>query len=203
MFGKKKESALSRYGVHIELKINNSVVRQFCGRENAVKLFTDDHPGIKKTSRLDTYDGVIQKAEATCISHSPEMWFHHGCSTFATSSNMRIDIDHNLDELEFKIVDQWFAIETSDSKVCIFFAPIKHMLEIMNNGHLGFVGIDGVESEVDMPSDFPWLEGIHLRIDGGLINKEQNGIAAVYTNEAVQMRVNTIYEGGEHPFIRG
>ncbi len=187
--------------VHIKLRIATNVVHQYCGRENAAKLLNDELPVIRKTTSLSSYDSVIQKAETTCLSHSPELWYHHGCSTFAISPKMIIDIGHKTDELEFKIVDEWFSIETTDSQVCIFFAPIKHMLEIFENGHLGNVGFKGIESEVEKPGDFPWIEGIHQSIDGGVTNKVRNGTTVIYTNEAVQMIVNTIYDGGEHPMI--
>lgn len=59
-----------------------------------------------------------------------------------------------------------------------------------------------IDSEVEKPGDFPWIEGIHQRLDGGVTNKARNGTTAVYTNDAVQMIVNTIYDGGEHPMIR-
>lgn len=190
------------HNVHIKLRIATNVVERYCGRENSVKLLNGELPVISKTNRLNTYDNFIQKAETTCLSHSPELWFHHGCSTFATSPHMIIDIDNKTDELEFKIVDEWFSIETTDSQVCIFFAPIKHMCEIFENGHLGNVGFKGIESEVEKPGDFPWIEGIHQNIDGGLTNKDLNGTTVTYTNEAVQMIVNTIYDGGEHPMIR-
>jgi hypothetical protein len=60
---------------------------------------------------------------------------------------MIIDIWHNIDQLEFKIVDQWFTVETTDSYICILFAPTKHMCEINNNGNLGIVGIKGIIPE--------------------------------------------------------
>jgi hypothetical protein len=200
MMFRRKERSLNN--VHIKLRIATGVVTRYCGRENAVKLLEGELPVIGKTSSLNTYDDVIQKAETTSISHSPELWYHHGCSTFAISPNMFIDIGHKTDQLEFKIVDQWFSVETTDSQVCIFFAPIKHMYEIIENGHLGYVGIESIESEVKKPGDFPWIAGIHQSLDGGLTNKGYNGITAIYTNEAVQMIVNTIYDGGEHPMIR-
>jgi hypothetical protein len=187
--------------VHIKLRIATNVVTRYCGRENSIKLLNGELPVISKTNNLNTYDNFIQKAETTCLSHSPELWFHHGCSTFAVSPNMIIDIDNKTDELEFKIVDEWFSIETTDSQVCIFFAPIKHMLEIFENGHLGYVGLKNIESEVEKPSDFPWIEGIHQRLLAGTTNNARNGVTAIYTNEAVQMIVNTIYDGGEHPMI--
>jgi len=115
---------------------------------------------------------------------------------------MIIDIGHEIDQLEFKIIDEWFSIETTDSNTCIFFAPIKHMCEIIENGNLGFVGLKSIESEVEKPGDFPWIEGIHQRLLAGTTNKARNGVTAIYTNEAVQMIVNTIYDGGEHPIIR-
>jgi hypothetical protein len=196
---RRKEKTLSN--VHIKLRIATGVVTRYCGRENAVKLLEGELPVIGKTSRLNTFDDVIQKAETTCLSHSPELWYHHGCSSFAISPNMIIDIGHISDQLEFKIFDQWFSIETTHSQVCIFFAPIKHMYEIIENGHLGYVGIDDIEGEVEKPADFPWIEGIHQSLGGGLTNKAHNGVTAIYTNEAVQMIVNTIYDGGEHPRI--
>jgi hypothetical protein len=187
--------------VHIKLRIATNVVTRYCGLDNAKKLSKGELPLIGKTNSLNTYDNFIQKAETTCLSHSPELWYHHGCSTFAISPNMFIDIGHKTDQLEFKIIDQWFSIETTDSQVCIFFAPIKHMYEIIENGHLGYVGIDGIEGDVEKPGDFPWIEGIHQSLGGGLTNKANNGVTAIYTNDAVQMIVNTIYDGGEHPMI--
>jgi hypothetical protein len=188
--------------VHIKLRIAPEVVAPYCGRKNAVKLLENELPVIGKTSKLNTYDNFIQKAETTCLSHSPEMWYHHGCSSFATSPNMVIDIGHKSDQLEFKIFEQWFSVETSNSKVCIFFAPIEHMYEFIENGHLGYVGINGKESEVEEPGDFPWIKGIHQNLCGGSTNNDYNGVTAIYTNDAVQMIINTIYDGGEHPRIR-
>lgn len=104
--------------------------------------------------------------------------------------------------MEFKIVDQWFSVETTDSNICIFFAPIKHMRDIIENGNLGFVGINEIESEVEKVGDFPWIEGIHQSLSGGLTNKLLNGVTATYTNEAVQLVVNTIYDYGEHSMIK-
>jgi hypothetical protein len=195
-----KEKKLNN--VHIKLRIATNIVEQYCGRDSAIKLLNNELPVISKTNSLNSYDKFIQKAETTCLSHSPELWYHHGCSTFAVSPNMIIDIGHKIDQLEFKIVDEWFSIETTDSQICIFFAPIKHMYEIIKNGNLGYVGFESIESEVEKPGDFYWIEGIHQRLDGGLTNESQNGVTAVYTNEAVQMIVNTIYNGGEHPIIR-
>jgi hypothetical protein len=197
---RRKEKTLNN--VHIKLRIATGVVTQYCGRDNAEKLSKGELPVIGKTSRLNTYDNFIQKVETTCLSHSPELWYHHGCSSFAISPNMIIDIGHKSDQLEFKIFDQWFSIETTDSQVCVFFAPIKHMYEIIENGHLGYVGINNIESEVKKPADFPWIEGIHQSLGGGLTNKAYNGVTAIYTNDAVQMIVNTIDNGGEHPMIR-
>jgi hypothetical protein len=196
---RRKEKTLNN--VHIKLRIATSVVTQYCGRDTAEKLSKGDLPVIGKTSRLNTYDNFIQKAETTCLSHSPELWYHHGCSSFATSPNMVIDIGHISDQLEFKIFDQWFSIETTDSQVCIFFAPIKHMYEMIENGHLGYVGINDIKSEVKKPGDFPWIEGVHQSLGGGPTNKDNNGVTAIYTNDAVQMIVNTIYDGGEHSMI--
>jgi hypothetical protein len=76
------------------------------------------------------------------------------------------------------------------------------MYEIIENGHLGYVGINDIEGEVEKPADFPWIEGIHQSLGGGLTNKAHNGVTAIYTNDAVQMIVNSIYDGGEHLRIR-
>jgi len=199
MFQRNKKN---KNNVHIKLRIATNVVTQYCGRENTSKLLNNELPVIKKRNFLSTYDNFIQKAETTCLSHSPELWYHHGCSTFAVSPNMIIDIGHETDQLEFKIVGEWFTIETTDSQICIFFAPIKHMGEIFENGNLGFVDIKGIESDVEKPGDFPWIEGVHQSLDGGLTNRDRNGITATYTNQAVQMIVNTVYDVGEHPMIR-
>lgn len=83
--------------VHIKLRIANSVVTRYCGRDNALKLLNGELPVISKVSSLNTYDDFIQKAEATSLSHAPELWYHHGCSSFTVSPNMIIDIGHNTD----------------------------------------------------------------------------------------------------------
>jgi hypothetical protein len=199
MFQRKEKK---QNNVHIKLRIANDIATQYCGRDSAEKLLNGTLPVIRKEASLKTYDNFIQKAETTCLSHSPELWYHHGSSTFAVSPNMIIDIGHSIDKLEFKIFDQWFSVETTDSNICIFFAPIKHMCEIIENGNLGFVGMNSVESEVEKPGDFPWIEGIHQSLSGGLTNESRNGVTAIYTNEAVQMIVNTIYDGGEHSMIQ-
>lgn len=188
--------------VHIKLRISTSVVNQYCFSENQKKIPYSELPVINKTNSLNTYENFIQKAEVTCLSHSPELWYHHGCSTFAVSPKMLIDIGHKIDELEFKIIDKWFVIETTYTKICIFYAPIKHMHEIFENGHLGYVGLKSIESEVEKPAEFPLIEGVHQYLLAGTTNKARNGDTAIYTNEAVQMIVNTIYDGAEHSMIR-
>ena len=201
MFGRKKETP--KCNVYLKLRIASTVVSDFCGQENAAKLLNDDgFQIIKKAKRLNSYDNFIQKAEATLINHNPELWYHHGCSTFASSPNMIIDIDESTDQLQFKVVDNWFTLETTDYGVCVFFAPTTHFRQLVDEGHLGYVGTHGIEDEIQMPGEFKWLEGIHQKIDGGLTNREFNGIDVTYTNEAAQLVICRVFEGGEHPVIR-
>lgn len=201
MFKSKKQ--IPKYNVHLKLRIANNLVSKFCDREYAKKIDDDaDCPIIKKTKRLDGYDNLIQKAEAALINHSPELWYHHGCDTFASSSNMIIDLGGRLGELEFKSHGQWFTLESADTGVCVFFAPRKHFLQLVKQGHLGHVGLNGIESEVEKPGGFRWLEGIHQALTSIGTNSNYKGIRAVYTNEAAELSINLIFEGGEHPLIR-
>lgn len=201
MFGRKKVAP--KHNVYLRLRIANTVLTGFCGRENASKLLDDTgYPTIKNTSELNKHDNFIQKAEATLVNHSPPLWYHHGCSVFASSPNMVIEIDHPTDQLLFKIVENYFTLETSDSGVCVFFAPTTHLRQLIEAGNLGYVGIDSKESEIDMPGDFKWIEGINQRIGGNLASSDRNGIDVTYTNEVAQLFICSVFEGGEHPIIK-
>jgi hypothetical protein len=82
-------------------------------------------PVIRKEASLNSYDNSIHKAETKSLSRSLEFWYHHGSSTFELSPSMIIDIGHSIDQLEFKIFDQWFTVETTDSNVFILLATIE------------------------------------------------------------------------------
>ena len=76
------------------------------------------------------------------------------------------------------------------------------MYEIFEKGHLRYIGYESIESEAEEPGDFPWIDGIYQHLLAGTTNKAGNGDTVIYTNEALQMIVNTIYDCGEHPMIR-
>jgi hypothetical protein len=201
MFGKKNSDSAHtsnhKYSVYIKLQIAGNCIEKYCGE----RVSPDDIKQIKGAARLNTYDNVIQKAEASLISTSPELWFHHGPSTFTTTPKMIIDIGHGIDQLSFKIVDDWFSVETTYSEICIFCAPVRALYELIDNGHLGHVGIEGVQKEISAPLGLHWIDPINERIDGGMTNTDGNGITATYTNELIQLSINKVFELAEHPQI--
>ena len=192
-----KGNAAPKYGVHLKLRIAANVAYDFCGK----RMSPEEVPTVKAATSLYSYDNTIQKAEATLIVGPQELWFHHGPSSFATTPNMIVDIGHKFDQLSFKIVGEFFSLETTYSQICIFYAPVDKLYELMNNGHLGYVGSGGKEREVTIPNCLGWIEPIHECIGGGLTNEKLNGITATYTNEAVELTINGIYELGEHQQI--
>lgn len=182
------------HSVNLRLRIATNVVVRFCGERMAPEKVNT----IKSATRLNTYENSIQKAEASLIPSSQELWFHHAPSTFATTPNMTIDIGQS-EQLSFKVVGDWFSVETTYSEICLFCAPTRTLRELIENGHLGYAGIHGIQNEIDVPGHLSWLEPINERIDGGLTNKDMYGISATYTNEAIQLTLNSAYDSGEHP----
>jgi hypothetical protein len=201
MFGLFKASGSNRkrqiHSVNLSLRIATNVVKRFCGE----RMAPENIPTIKSATSLDTYNNIIQKAEASLIPCSQELWFHHGPSTFATTPNMIIDVGHKLEQLSLKVVGDWFSVETTDSEICLFYAPVRSLNELIENGHLGYAGIHGIQNEINFPGTLRWLEPIKEHIDGGLTNEKMNGICASYTNEAIQLRLNSVFDSGEHPQI--
>jgi hypothetical protein len=194
MFGKKEES---NHSVYLKVRVASSVVSKFSGE----RMLPEDIPTIKSSTQLNSYDSAIQKAEASLVPGNRDLWFHHGPSTFASSPNMTIDIGEPVDQLKLEIVGDWITVETTYSEICLFYAPIKALKALIDVGHLGYVGIHGVEREIEGPAGLNWIEPINEKVGGGMTNKDQNGITATYTNEAIQLIINKVFDGGEHPQI--
>jgi hypothetical protein len=194
MFGKKDEA---KHSVYLKVRIATNVVSKFCGE----RIHPGDIPTIKSATRLNSYDNSIQKAEASLIPGLRELWFHHGPSTFSSTPSMIIDIGEEIDQLILKILGEWFTVETTYSEICLFYAPVKALKDLIEVGHLGNAGINGITRQIEGPGGLDWLEPISEHVDGGLTNKEQNGITATYTNEAIQLIINKVFDGGEHPQI--
>lgn len=192
----KKNNAF--FDVHLKVRFANDKVRSICKEfENSKQP-----PTIQLANTLDKTNDNIQIAEVTSLRTTPlnsQLWFHHGDNSLAKSPEMLIQVDGINEQLQFKIHGQWMYVETFYSGLCLFYAPVKALNTIREKGNFGYSVYKDIEKTVDIIEGLPWIKGIVENIPADFVNDEQQLICTTYTNEAIQLVIQRIYDGGEHP----
>lgn len=186
------------FDVHLKVRFANDKVRSICKEFDNSK----QPPAIQLANTLDKTNDNIQIAEVTSLRTTPlnsQLWFHHGDNSLAKSPEMLIQVDGIDEQLQLKIHEQWIYVETFYSGLCLFYAPVKALNTIREQGNFGYSGYEDIEKKVGLIEGLPWIKGIVENVSGSFVNDERKSTRVTYTNEAIQLVIQAIYDGGEHP----
>lgn len=183
------------FDVHLKVRFANDKVRSICKEFDNSK----QPPAIQLANTLDKTNDNIQIAEVTSLRATPlnsQLWFHHGDNSLAKSPEMLIQVDGIDEQLQLKIHEQWIYVETFSSGLCLFYAPVKALNTIREQGNFGYSGYEDIEKKVGLIEGLPWIKGIVENVSGSFVNDERKSTRVTYTNEAIQLVIQTIYDGG-------